>query len=184
MATNNCVNVGLAGAIGTVKFAGTTSPTFITPVLGAATATSVAFSPTTGGIVGTTAADAASAGTVGEVISSAIVVASAVTISTTVAKDVTSISLTAGDWDVWGNVYATGTTVTKFQCWTSQTSATAPDLSLVTFVMPLATSAAVGFPTPLARYNVSGATTVYLSTNCTLTGTGKASGNLYARRRR
>ncbi len=40
MATNNSVNVGLSGASGTGSFAGTTSPTFVTPTLGVATATS------------------------------------------------------------------------------------------------------------------------------------------------
>lgn len=34
MATNNQVNVGLSGASGTGSFAGTTSPTFVTPALG------------------------------------------------------------------------------------------------------------------------------------------------------
>ena len=40
MATNNSVNTGLSGASGTASFAGTTSPVFVTPTLGVATATS------------------------------------------------------------------------------------------------------------------------------------------------
>ncbi len=43
MATNNQTNVGLSGASGTGSFAGTTSPTFVTPVLGVASATSITF---------------------------------------------------------------------------------------------------------------------------------------------
>lgn len=41
MATVNAIGVGLSGASGTGNFAGTTSPVFVTPTLGAASATSV-----------------------------------------------------------------------------------------------------------------------------------------------
>ena len=41
MATNNALNVGLSGASGTGNFAGTTSPSFTTPSLGVADATSI-----------------------------------------------------------------------------------------------------------------------------------------------
>lgn len=44
MATNNSVNVGLAGATGTGNFVGANTPTLITPVLGAATGTSIVLS--------------------------------------------------------------------------------------------------------------------------------------------
>lgn len=47
MATINAVGVGLSGASGTGNFAGTTSPTFITPTLGAAAATSINFGGST-----------------------------------------------------------------------------------------------------------------------------------------
>lgn len=43
MATNNSVNTSLAGQTGTGVFVGATSPTLVTPVLGAATATSINF---------------------------------------------------------------------------------------------------------------------------------------------
>jgi hypothetical protein len=43
MATNNSVNVTLSGQSGTGSFAGTTSPTLVTPVLGVAAATSINF---------------------------------------------------------------------------------------------------------------------------------------------
>ena len=46
MATNNSVNVGLTGSTGTVHFVGSTSPTLVTPVLGAASGTSLALSDT------------------------------------------------------------------------------------------------------------------------------------------
>lgn len=59
--------------------------------------------------------DDAAAGKVGEMISSSVVSGSAISLSTTTDKTVTSISLTAGDWDVSGTVYfigAAGTTIT------------------------------------------------------------------------
>lgn len=43
MATNNSVDVPLSGSTGTGNFVGANTPTLITPVLGAATATSVNF---------------------------------------------------------------------------------------------------------------------------------------------
>ena len=41
MATNNAVNVGLSGSSGTGSFAGSTSPSFTTPTLGVASATTI-----------------------------------------------------------------------------------------------------------------------------------------------
>lgn len=43
MATNNAVNTSLSGQTGTGSFVGSTSPTLVTPVLGAASATSINF---------------------------------------------------------------------------------------------------------------------------------------------
>lgn len=60
----------------------------------------------TGGIKlkGTGTNDSAAAGYVGQYISSSIVAGSAVPLTTTVSANVTSISLTAGDWDVASSV--------------------------------------------------------------------------------
>jgi hypothetical protein len=238
MATNNQINVGLSGASGTGSFAGTTSPSFTTPVLGtptsgtltnctglpvssgisglgtgvatalaanvtgsggivlatsasmttptigAATATSIAFSPTTGGIIGTTAADNAGAGKVGEVISSSITSGSPVTFTTGTAKNLTSISLTAGDWDVWGNILFNGTTVTQGVCGFNTTTNTLPDSSLYSQVVGLATAAVCGVTAPYQRFNVSGSTTVYIVGFVTGSGTLTGCGNIFARRAR
>lgn len=59
---------------------------------------------TTANLIGTSTNDSAAAGSVGEYISSDVPTASAVSLSTTIPKTVTSISLTAGDWDVSGLV--------------------------------------------------------------------------------
>lgn len=91
------------------------SPTLVTPTLGAASATSLTFSSTTG-IVGTTTNNAAAAGSVGEYVSSVIASGSAVALTTGTAKTVTSISLTAGDWDVaiMGQFSGGGTTTLAY----------------------------------------------------------------------
>jgi hypothetical protein len=65
-------------------------------------------------VQGTNTNDSAAAGYVGELIESEILVGSAVALTTATAKTVTSISLTAGEWHVWGNVAITpsGTALT------------------------------------------------------------------------
>lgn len=101
-AGNSFLINGLAATAntGTGSVVRATSPVLVTPTLGAATATSVTFSPTTGGIVGTTTNDSTSAGNVGEYVESVIASGSAITLTTGVIANLTSISLTAGDWDV------------------------------------------------------------------------------------
>lgn len=63
---------------------------------------------------GTATNDSATAGNTGEYVSGTVVTGSAVPMVTTTATNISSISLTAGDWDVWINGYlkiAAGTTV-------------------------------------------------------------------------
>lgn len=135
---------------------------------------------------GTAIADSAPAGYVGEFISSSIVIASAVSMSSGIAKDITSISLTAGDWDVWGNVVLTSSgTANQIQIgWISTTSATTPDSSLYSgFNLTSNTNAATYINCLQKRINVSGTTTVYLSGYATFgSGTTTGCGNIYARR--
>lgn len=63
-------------------------------------------------IVGTTTNDNAAAGSVGELISSTVVSGSAVALTTSTPANVTSISLTAGDWDVAAVIGFTGAATT------------------------------------------------------------------------
>ena len=192
-ASKNLVSVTNTGSGNNVL---ATSPVLTTPTLGAATATTVAFSPTTGGIIGTAAADNASAGNVGEVITSTIAVGSAVALSTGVAKTVTSITLTAGDWDVFGNVYFTlgGTTTASLAQAGINTSTNtfpaAPDNTLG-FVgwQVTAANAVTGSIQPLSigtfRQSVSGSTTIFLVAFANFaTSTCAAYGSVWARRRR
>lgn len=72
---------------------------------------------------------AAAAGQVGEYISASVASGSAVALASTTPINITSISLTAGDWDVegtFGVIPAASTTVNSFNAGVSGTSATLP----------------------------------------------------------
>lgn len=148
-----------------------------------------------GGIVGTTTNNNAASGNVGEYVSSSVASGSAVSLTTNVDANVTSISLTAGDWDVQGNVCFTAnnsTSFTNFYGWISTTSATMPTRpnsgAISAVVVPATVPASGGSADPsLAvsriRLSLSGTTTVYLSAkaNFTVSTTG-AYGFIGARR--
>lgn len=89
--------------------------------------TAIAFAQPQGDqLKGTTTNDNASAGNVGEYVSASVVQGAAVSLTTNVAANITSISLTAGDWDLWGNLYYTfgaTTTLTSHSGYLTTTSA-------------------------------------------------------------
>lgn len=186
MTTNNSVDVSLAGQTGTGTFVGSTSPTLVTPVLGAATATSLNFGTSaTDGIKGVTGATNAAAGVVGEYVTSNVSVASAISLTSPTPSDVTSISVTAGDWDIFGNVVIlTGGSSTAYAGWTSTTSATQPNGSLICgSAYAAVTGHQFRFALPYLRVSVNTTTTVYLTAQCTFsTSTATACGSIFARR--
>ena len=159
-------------------------------------ATSGTITPsTTNGIVGTTTNDNANAGSVGEVISSTVAVGSAVGLSNDSTVNVTSISLTAGDWDVSGNVafHPAGTTTGSYLTGGINTSsATRPDASLGTqipFASGTVLSAGVAldpsFPVFTQRLSLASTTTVYLTAQARFAvSTLSAYGIISARRAR
>ena len=141
------------------------------------------------GIKGTVTNDSAATGIVGEFISSTILVGAAVSLTTGTAANVTSISLTAGDWDVSGlvsSVAAGGTTISGFLAWISTTSATAPTSpNSGGYVLLQVTGAAGGniaLPVSTMRMSLASTTTVYLSTLQTFSSTNSAYGFISARR--
>lgn len=155
--------------------------------LPAHTTSSITFSPTTGGIVGTTTNDNAAAGKVGEFVQSNIGTGSAISISASTSTNITSISLTAGDWDVQGSVILIPTGIaTIYQGGINNTTATLPDGSLKTVLQPpSATGNSWGFTVPTQRFSLSGTTTIYLVGFIAFsTGTATAAGNIQARRMR
>lgn len=146
----------------------------------------------TGGvqIQGTGTNNNAAAGFVGEFISSIVTQGSGVGLSTNTAANITSISLTAGDWDVWGNVAflsATTTVISDLNGWISTTTASLPTGNLRTqrFVSAGFTPGVSNesFCVPYTRISVASTTTVFLSVRATfMTSTLEGSGGIYARR--
>lgn len=179
------VNLGLGVPTGTGNVVLQTSPTLITPILGAASATSLTFTSTSG-IIGSTTNDSAAVGSVGQYVSSIVLDASSVALTTGVNRDITSIILSAGDWDVWGNfaIRATGGIVT-FSGWISQTSATLSDFALRSTYNPQVANSGpdCGWPVPGFRFSLAVPTTIYLTALAIFgSGTCFACGGIYARR--
>lgn len=186
MATNNQVNVPLSGSTGTVNFAGSNSPVFVTPTLGAASATSLTFSSTSG-YIGTTTNNNAAAGSVGEFLNAT---SAGGTLTSTVTSNITSVSLTAGDWDVCGTVILSlqgGTTSTLQRCGISSTSATygtigAENNTIITNTSLLGAISLVFNLGPM-RFSLGSTTTVYLLGSATFAVSGiDYSGFIGARR--
>lgn len=139
---------------------------------------------------GVTNASTASAGKVGEVISSTIAIASATSLTTATAKSITSISLTAGDWEVWGNIgfiAAAGTLATILEGSIStlnNTQATSPNGGAY-FRNALAYTVAETQICPIGRtiINISATATYYLVGTATFSvSTLTAYGAIFARR--
>jgi hypothetical protein len=171
----------LNGSLGSSTPAGATLTTLV--------ATSTITPSQTAGIVGTTTNNNANAGSVGEYVSSTVVSGSAVAATTGVAVNVTSISLTAGDWDVAGNVAvapAGSTVVQTLQGGISTTSATQPSIATgASFQMPGIPTAGTGASGSLApfRESLSGTTTIFLvCTTVFTTSTNGCYGTIRARR--
>lgn len=79
-------------------------------------------------VQGTTTNDNAAAGIVGEVMTSTVAIGSAVAETTATPVDVTTLALTAGDWEVSGvvNRVLTATTATAYGAAISPTANTVP----------------------------------------------------------
>lgn len=143
-------------------------------------------------IPGSTTNDSASAGNIGEFISSTVLVGAAVAFTTATPTDVTSISPTGGDWDVSGTLItnpAPTTAIGFTLAWLSQTSATVPTAPNSGGESFAAGVNGAGFsnsasPGPM-RQSLSGTTPIHLSGYVTfVTSTLSAYGFMGARRRR
>lgn len=180
--TNNATVGGNETVTGTLGVTGAAS-------VGALNASGLIAPASAIGIKGTATNDSAQAGSVGELISSTVLVGSAVALANATATNITSISLTAGDWDVSGNVIEnpTGSTsTTQFVVWTSSTSATAPtapNQGGEALWAGTASGLPVGLTVGPMRFSVTGATTVFLSVQANWT-TSQPGGYGYIRARR
>jgi hypothetical protein len=142
---------------------------------------------TTNSIVGTATNNNAVAGNIGEYVSSTIALGGAVSLATTTTANVTSISLTAGDWDVTGVVdYAmTSATATNFNHGVSVTSATlgGQDMYVQKPFAFAGSSAVFGDAVPVTRISLASTTTIYLVAQATFSGGSvDAYGTIRARR--
>jgi len=200
------VNTGTAGAfvvnggaLGT-PFSGTvtnltgTASININGTVGATTAadgkfttlsSSGAYTPNqTAGIVGTTTNNSAQAGSFGEYVDSSVTAATVNTAKT----NVTTISLTAGDWDVSAVVETTNGGVNAYiGCSISQTSAAFGPAEGKDYVWGgLNVSAGIGFSSiPRLRVSLSATTTIYLVSQVpTANITSGVAGYISARRMR
>lgn len=138
-------------------------------------------------LVGTSTNDSAAAGRVGEYAETLVASGSAVSLSTNTAANVTSVSLTAGDWDVEGNInfVATSATLTATNTGINTTSATLPTDGSEVFggVLLTTTTDTFGITQPRKRISIAATTTVYLVGRCTFSaGTITAYGKISARR--
>lgn len=140
-------------------------------------------------ITATQTNDNAATGTIGEYVT-ATAAPGAVSLTTAVAANVTSISLTAGDWDVSGVVNFTPTATTSIAVLAGGPSSTTATLGAQdTFFRSSnatqvpGTTVVIAPPTPVVRFSLSGTTTVFLVTQATFTlSTLTAGGTIRARR--
>lgn len=185
MPTQNMVGTTLSGQSGTGSFAGTTSPTFVTPILGAATGTSLAFSPSTGGLIGTTTNNDASAGIAGEYLAAT---SGSTGITTATTTNIQTLSLTAGDWEIWGCITfagAAGTLATTISASVSSTSATFSNMYQQFQGIAFGSGASNTIAAPPFRVSIGSTTTVYLVGYAVFTvSTMNTIGTINARRRR
>ena len=145
-------------------------------------------------IKGTSTNDSATTGFIGEFVQTIVVAASAVPLSTGSPANVTSINLTAGDWDVWGNigfVPASSTNVSSVAGNVNTTSAAIGGISSGASIIQYGVSGLVpgannfSLPCPEQRVSIATTTTVYLVAQASFTvSTLSAFGFIAARRRR
>ena len=142
-------------------------------------------------VAGTATNDDAAAGYLGEFMSSVVLVGSAISLTTATPADVTSLSLTAGDWDVSGEVWYSqnaATIGTISQAAITTTSATLPTVPAVNTGLSRSSGTemtGIGpvIPVGPVRISIGSTTTVYLVAQSTFTvNTNAAYGVLRARR--
>lgn len=143
-----------------------------------------------GQLPGTTTNDAASAGNVGQIIESTVLTGAAITLTSNSIADITSVSLTAGDWDCWGNIVLNPAGIpSAIGGWIHNVSITNPTLPnagarYLAQNTAMTVGSAQAFPVGTIRYSLASTTTIYLSTLDAFTSTAAAYGYLGCRRAR
>lgn len=155
------------------------------------------FQSQTSSILGTVTNDSAAAGNIGQEVVSTVPIGSAAALTSGVPSNVTSVSLTAGDWNLFSTVDydLVGATVTDFKCGPSLTAATLPTqmggggLGAEALASQLSTLASrsnvMQIVASTTRLSIAATTTVYLVAQSAFSlGTVAAFGTLRARRGR
>jgi hypothetical protein len=139
---------------------------------------------------GTTTNDNAVAGQIGEYMGVQRLSTAALALTTNVDAALTSLTLTAGDWDVWGSLGVTMTNPANVMLrgWINPTGTVSPSIDQMggNAIEPVANGVlqAIVPLTPM-RVSIAASTVVTLGTNCSFTsGTISAWGKLMARRAR
>jgi hypothetical protein len=195
LATPNSANLlaAVTDETGTGKLVFSTSPTLVTPVLGVATATTINGSVIApGAYTGTSTNDSAPTGGIGESITAAILPASPTTLTTATTTNLTSVTLSAGDWDVEavaGFIPTSTTSITQLLATISNANNTVsidPGLTgefhTAANVMGVPTLG-ITVNTARSRLSISTSTTFFLNVFTAFTvSTLKAFGSIRARR--
>lgn len=163
-----------------------------TPAAANVTGLGPAATAAAGQIPGTATNDNASAGNIGQIIESTVVSGSAVPLTSPNPSDVTSINLTAGDWEVCASLFFSlggGTVFTRDFGWINTVSATDPNPpnggAYFDNIPQIAAGVSFGSPVGCRRYSFSVTTTVYLTAAMTFAvSTSAAFGYIGARRAR
>ena len=141
-------------------------------------------------LFGTTTNDNAAAGSIGEYIKSTVATGASVALTTDVVANVTSVSLTAGDWDCTGVVDFTFGATTSYTNLVGGISTTSATLGGQDTAFDFETPAAVptagadaSWVVPTVRLSLAATTTVYLIAKGTFTVAGlNAYGTIRCRR--
>lgn len=152
------------------------------------------FAPSqTAGIIGTTTNNSANAGSVGEELKTTVASASAVSLTTATSTNLASVSLTAGDWDVYSEfIYIPGatTSVSQLSQGISQSTGALPttttgagDYSVYSIVAAVLGANNISQSVGPVRVSLSGTTTVFAVARPTFTiSTLTVYGSIRARR--
>jgi len=118
-------------------------------------------------ITGATNGSNATAGTVGEYQQS-LVTTGVGAPGSNAAWNVTQLTLGAGDWELWGEVWfsTSGASTTQYFAWINTVSATAPTISQGPMTLRSNSNALIGnenLPVAVRRYSLTASTTFYLT---------------------